>query len=94
VPKGVLPAEGSFLRLIAYGPELNLAHPPRPADPKAVWEPQWAVKLRVKSMTTAMPGMPSMGDMMKGEGSTAPGTPPAEEKKPGALDLLRGVLGR
>lgn len=96
VPKGVLPAEGSFLRLIAYGPELNLAHPPRPADPKAVWEPQWAVKLRVKSMTTAMPGMPSMGDVMKGEGGTAPASPPPAEdkKKPGALDLLRGVLGR
>lgn len=95
VPKGVLPAEGSFLRLIAYGPELNLAYPPRPADPKAVWEPQWAVKLRVKSMTTAMPGMPSMGDMMKGESGAAPTSPaPAEEKKPGALDLLRGVLGR
>lgn len=96
VPKGVLPSDGgAFLRLIAYGPELNLVHPPRPADPKAAWDPQWAVKLRVKSMATAMPGMPSMGDAMKGDAGTAPAAPPADEKKkPGALDLLRGVLGR
>lgn len=51
VPKGVLPAEGAMLRLIAYGPELNLVHPPRPADPRAAWEPQWAVQLRVRADT-------------------------------------------
>ena len=53
VPKGVF-AEGggAILRMIAYGTELNLAQPPRPADPKIAWEPQWAVKLRVKSVTT------------------------------------------
>ena len=69
VPKGVLPAEGAMPRLIAYGPELNLVHPPRPADARAAWIPQWAVKLRLKSMATSMAGIPSMGEAIKGETS-------------------------
>ena len=100
VPKGVLPAEGAMLRLIAYGPELNLVHPPRPADARAAWEPQWAVKLRVKSMATSMAGMPSMGEAMKGETGAAPGSQAGGADKdgaakvPGAVDLLRGLFGR
>ncbi|MFT3953335.1 MAG: hypothetical protein QM722_02680 [Piscinibacter sp.] len=100
VPKGVLPAEGGMLRAIAYGSELNLAHPPRPADPKAPWEPVWAAKLRVKSVASLMLGMPGG---MSGMGQTAPAQEPGgqageeakkEEKKPKPLDLLRGILGR
>ena len=99
VPKGVLPAEGAMLRLIAYGPELNLVHPPRPADPRAAWEPQWAVKLRVKSMATSMAGMPQMGEAMKGETGAPGGQAGAANrddaaKAPGAVDLLRGLFGR
>jgi len=40
-----------FLRFIAYGDELNLVHPPRPADPAQPWEQIWAVKVR--RMSTA-----------------------------------------
>lgn len=97
VPKGVLPAEGAMLRLIAYGPELNLVHPPRPADTRAAWEPLWAVKLRLKSMATSVAGMPSMGEAMRGEekpDSTNAGHPPPAAKAPGAVDLLRGLFGR
>jgi len=46
-----------MLRMIAYGSELNLAHPPRPTDPAASWEPEWAAKIRVKSVLNAMLGM-------------------------------------
>jgi len=96
VPKGVFSGQGAMLRLIGYGNELNLAHPPRPTDAKAPWEPVWAVKVRVKSMANAMLGMPEMGGMDKSAESP---TQPARErepeaKKPGALDILRGVLGR
>jgi hypothetical protein len=59
VPKGVF-GEGAMLRMIAYGNELNLAHPPRPANPKQPWEPEWAAKVRVKSVATAMLGMEAM----------------------------------
>ena len=96
VPKGVFKGEGAMLRLIGYGNELNLAHPPRPADPKAAWEPVWAVKVRVKSQASAMLGMPEMGGIDKSaESQPAPGRErEPEAKKPGALDILRGVLGR
>ena len=62
VPKGIFAGsggragEGAMLRMMAYGPESNFAYPPRPADPKAVWEPEWAVRVRVKSHTMAMLG--------------------------------------
>jgi hypothetical protein len=95
VPKGVL-AEGAMLRAIAYGHELNLAHPPRPSDPKVAWEPEWAVKVRVKSVGMAIAGMPAMEGAPQGEMQQAkePAARSEEPKKPGVLDVLRGVIGR
>ena len=110
VPKGIFgEGGGAMLRMIAYGSELNLAHPPRPTDPKIAWEPQWAVKLRVKSVNNAMLGM-DMSEMQRGSGRRGqPQTqsqpqsqeqaPPAAEKKqeekmPDAVNILRGILGR
>jgi hypothetical protein len=98
VPRGVFPGEGAMLRAIAYGSELNLAHPPRPADPKAPWEPVWAAKVRVKSVSTAMLGMSAVGQMPQagGQEPAAPSgdEPKKDEKKPKPLDVLRGILGR
>ena len=99
VPKGVFPGEGAMLRVIAYGNELNLVHPPRPADPKAAWEPVWAVKLRVKSMSSLMLGMPAMETMPPAARQNEKAAEPSEkaektEKKPNPLDLLKGILGR
>lgn len=97
VPKGIL-GEGAMLRAIAFGHELNLVHPPRPADPKVAWEPEWAVKVRVKAVASALAGMPSMEEMPRGDTREAKESEPAEKKedakKPSALDLLRGVIGR
>jgi len=106
VPKGIFgEGGGAMLRMIAYGSELNLAHPPRPTDPKVAWEPQWAVKLRVKSVSNAMLGM-DMGEMQRGsrrqaqpQSQSQDATPPAAEKKqeekmPDAVNILRGILGR
>ncbi len=63
IPKGIFPeGSGGMLRMIAYGTELNLAYPPRPSDPKVAWEPDWALKVRVKSVAFTMLGMPEMGD--------------------------------
>jgi hypothetical protein len=95
VPKGVFPENtGGMLRMIAYGNELNLVHPPRPADAKQPWEQEWAVKVRVKSMSTAMLGMPSE-PMPAGQPDPArEADKPAEEQKPKPLDILRGILGR
>jgi hypothetical protein len=81
VPKGVFEeGTGGMLRMIAYGTELNLAHPPRPTDPKIAWEPDWALKVRVKSVAMSMLGMPSM-DESEGMGDAAAedATTPGEE---------------
>jgi hypothetical protein len=92
-----------MLRMIAYGTELNLAHPPRPTDPKLAWEPEWALKVRVKSVAMSMLGMPAMdggsgavedGSAAGGEGSSSDGTPaeePKKKKKFGLKDALDAV---
>ncbi|MFO1217334.1 MAG: hypothetical protein U1E89_03010 [Burkholderiaceae bacterium] len=100
VPKGVFAGEGAMLRAIAYGHELNLVHPPRPTDPKVAWEPQWAVKVRVKTMASTMVGMPAMEEPQRAQREQAPRGAEADTaekkdaKKPSALDVLRGVIGR
>jgi hypothetical protein len=102
VPKGVFgEGGGAMLRMIAYGSELNVAFPPRPADPKVAWEPQWAAKIRVKSVASAFLGM-DMSAMQRGGApaareTTDPAQPqqkPDEEKKVNPVDLLRGIFGR
>lgn len=93
VPKGVFPNQGAMLRVIAYGNELNLAHPPRPADPKANWEPVWAAKVRVKSVANVMLGMPDMGQLPTAGAEPKPQQEP-EKREVKPLDLLKGILGR
>lgn len=57
IPAGIFAkAQGTMLRGIAYGQELNLAYPPRPSDTRIAWEPEWAARLRVKSVTMLTPG--------------------------------------
>lgn len=90
VPKGVLGAEGGMMKVIAYGSEINLAHPPRPADPKAPWDPVWTVKVRVKSVASAMPGMAGMNE--PATRSESPAEPAVQGSSP--LNILRGILGR
>jgi hypothetical protein len=56
VPPIFKDSQGAMLQFIAYGEELNLIHPPKPKDPKQTWNPQWSIKVRLKStgMTTLM----------------------------------------
>ncbi|WP_269533910.1 hypothetical protein [Chitinimonas sp. BJYL2] len=89
-PKEAIGKAG-MVRMIAYGSELHLAHPPRPKDPKIAWEPTWAVKLRLKSVATSFTGMPNMdhSEQQQEESPT-----PKQEEKPKALDILKGIFGR
>jgi hypothetical protein len=106
IPKGIFPeGSGGMLRMIAYGTEINLAHPPRPTDPMVAWEPDWALKVRVKSVAMSMLGMPSTGgseqaggEEVGADGAGAPTpegeTPAAEPKKKkkfGLKDALEAV---
>ncbi|MFZ2124036.1 MAG: hypothetical protein WA012_00260 [Rhodoferax sp.] len=78
IPAGIFAkAEGAMLRGIAYGQELNLAHPPRPADRRIAWEPEWAARIRVKAMTMVM-----LGDEAAAAGSGRPARSQTEEPTP------------
>jgi hypothetical protein len=95
IPAGIFgEANGAMVRMIAYGPELNVAHPPRPANPKAPWEPDWAARVRIKSTGMTMLGMDGRG----GRGSRAEGAPPQQEggASGGAnpLNVIKGIFGR
>lgn len=58
IPKGAFAGvEGAMVNIIAYGPELNLSHPPRPPKAEPSWQPEWVAKVRVKSTSMTMLGM-------------------------------------
>lgn len=90
IPGGILgggaagPGAG-MLRMIAYGPEQSVAHPPRPTDPKIPWTPDWSVRVRTKSTLMAMLGMPAGSEAER---------KPEERKKPGMGEVLKGLFGR
>lgn len=101
IPKGIFTSTGkgehgglASLNLIAYGPETNLVWPPKPADPKQPWDPEWNVRVRTKSTTSAMLGMDlgGLGDMPADEGDNDGKQAPDKKEEGGAKKLLRGLL--
>lgn len=70
-----------FGSMNAFGPEENFSFPPKPADPKAVWNIDWTAKVRFRSFASFMTGMGGMGGM--GGISDAGGSPaePRPKKK-------------
>jgi hypothetical protein len=65
IPTGIF-AESMMVNIgaIAYGRELNLVYPARPADPRTPWNQEWTARVRVKSQASAM-----LMDGMSGSGS-------------------------
>ena len=58
IPKGAFAGvDGAMVNMIAYGPELNLSHPPRPPKAEPSWQPEWVARVRVKSTGMTMLGM-------------------------------------
>ncbi|WP_375399102.1 hypothetical protein [uncultured Sphingomonas sp.] len=94
IPAEVKTAASGFMlaQLYAYGPERNFAYPPRPANPKAPWKPDWTARVRYRSTTSLMLGMPGMGD--NGDGG-APGGGSADQPKPKkkCKPSLGGLMG-
>jgi len=93
VPKEVIDAAPqSMYQFTAYGGEANFSYPARPADPKQAWNIEWTVKVRYRSATGGILGMESpygdSGDSGARPSSSRPGKKP---KKPGAMDILRGL---
>jgi hypothetical protein len=101
VPKEALAAAGGDLMMVnlnAFGPELNVVHPPRPQDPRQTWDQQYQVKLRLRSFTGSFAGMGAgMAGGAEGEGARK-GAEAKEEKPASPADavkgLLKGILGR
>lgn len=104
IPKGIFAGASNvkgqqatmpgMLMMTAYGPENWITYPPKPADPKQPWDPEWSVRLRAKSTATAMLGM-DMGGMMQGDANGEDSQPQSpKEKESTGKKLLRGILGR
>lgn len=74
-----------FGSMNAFGPEENFAFPPKPADPKAVWNIEWTANARFRAFASFMTGMGSAGMGGMGDGGTAPAP---KKKKP-----CKGPLG-
>jgi hypothetical protein len=101
----VAAAPSAFIRFIAYGEEANFVHPPRPQDPKVVWNQEWAAKVRLKSTTSSILGEEGMGGGGGGSrsrGSAAPaeggtqqgGSAPAVDPVQEGIKALKGLFGR
>jgi hypothetical protein len=94
-------AKFGMLSMIAYGDEANFVDPPRPADPKIPWNINWTTKVRYKSTTGLMLGMPGMGGGMGAAGddddrpaagsSSTPPPPPPKKKKGGLFGTLQDL---
>ena len=100
IPKQALEAAGGQLfmnNLNAFGPELNVVHPPRPTDPRVEWKQEYAVKLRTRSHTGNMNMMAAAGAGGNTGNTQAPADAPtgAVPNPLGAAgNLLRGIFGR
>lgn len=94
IPAEVKQAGGETImgNLYAYGPEQDFAYPPRPADARTPWRPEWTARVRFRSNTMFMVGMDmsGMGGMSGGEGAAdgdGAGTQPPRKPK------CRGLAG-
>jgi hypothetical protein len=66
-----------FGSMNAFGPEENFSYPPKPADPRAVWNIEWTTKARFRSFTTFF-----TGEGLGGMGSGNAGGPAPAPRKP------------
>jgi hypothetical protein len=79
IPAEVKAAGGEVMmtQLFGYGPQADFSYPPRPAIAKAGWKPEWIARVRFRSNTSLMLGMPGMdsADAAKA-GAPAPAAKP------------------
>jgi hypothetical protein len=93
VPAEVIKAsgEGLMINLQAYGPQADFAYPPRPADTRKAWNPEWIARVRFRSSTMLIPGMEGMGAM--GSGADEPEAAPRKPKCKGLKGLAERAAG-
>ncbi len=97
IPAEVKQAGGPMLmtQLFAYGPEANFSWPERPANAPRGWQPDWITRVRFRSNTMLMTGMPGMGGFEDGSSETDErDEAPAQPALPRCRGGLRGVAER
>ncbi|QUL39417.1 hypothetical protein KDC96_08975 [Erythrobacter sp. JK5] len=97
VPAEVAAAGGEAMmgNLSAFGPQRDFAFPPRPADPKIAWNPEWIARVRFRSTSMFMLGMDDMAGMMAGTDDRNPdGGNPAEPVRKPKCKGLAGIAKR
>lgn len=95
IPAEVIKAggEGMLVNFQAYGPQVEFVYPPRPADPRKPWKPEWLARVRFRSSTMLIPGMEAMiGGSDAAQEST--GTAPEPKPKKPRCRGLRGLAER
>ncbi|WP_156894043.1 hypothetical protein [Erythrobacter cryptus] len=93
IPAEVIKAAGEALmvNLQAYGPQADFAYPPRPADARKAWKPEWIARVRFRSSTMLLPGMAGMGGLGAAEDDEP--VPEARPRKPKCKGL-KGLAER
>ncbi len=92
MPKGIFGAvggrgedsSGGMLRMVAFGPETHFVYPPKPANPATPWDPEWNVRVRVKSTAIFPIGMDMSGMDEQDD--------PQEEEPASKMKLLKGIF--
>jgi hypothetical protein len=85
--------EALMVNLQAYGPQADFAYPPRPADTKKPWNPEWIARVRFRSSTMLVPGMEGMGGMDGMSSTEAQSGADAKPRKPKCKGL-KGIAER
>jgi hypothetical protein len=96
IPAEVMKAagEGMMVNLQAYGPQADFAYPPRPADTRKPWNPEWIARVRFRSSTMLIPGMDDMGmGMGRADAENSSTDEPAKPQKPKCKGL-KGIAQR
>ncbi len=92
-----LGGDNMMLNLYAYGPQSDFAFPPRPANAKLPWKPEWTARVRFRANAMTILGMPDMNrfDSSDDEDDRAQGGQPSQQSaKPKCPGGLKGVAMR
>lgn len=95
VPAEVKKSGGEVMmgNLYAYGPEHHFAFPERPKDPKIAWKPDWTTRVRYRSNTMFMMGMPGMGAEAADDESGQSASGQSDQQSKPAKPKCKGLAG-
>ena len=90
-----LGGDNMMLNLYAYGPQSDFAYPPRPANAKLPWNPEWIARVRFRANAMTILGMPDMGGFDTSDGDDRlQRSQPSTSGKPRCPGGLKGIAMR